>query len=129
MAKAPTFEPIIMDLLREHPEGMTATELADAAQCSRQMAHAIVGRGELDQTDPRWLPIEQIGWGGNRARLYGLADETLPRPPTAKRKGKFRKPSGAPPLGATLTVVGLAMDADGDTVVHLRDEHDNEYRM
>lgn len=118
MARPQVHQPKIIELLQQHPEGMTRRELAEAVGCSPQQVHKVTSKGKLDPTDPDYLPITVVGQGRNGAEILGWSDVVPRRSAIVTTAGPMHRESipSIPGLGEKLTVVGMTI-VDGQVEV------------
>jgi len=76
MARPQTYQPKILELLRQHPEGMTRDQITAAVGCSPQLVHKVIAKGKLPEGDRQHLPIVVVGKASRGRELVALAGDS-----------------------------------------------------
>ncbi len=117
MSKPATYEPIVIEELKKHPEGLTRRELREKVGCSSQQIHKIVAKGKLPRTHRQYRPIEVVGkgdFGSDIVRWVGENEWGQTRPvavPVEGTRFEARMPAvGELGLGQRLRVVAVTIE-------------------
>ena len=115
MAKPATYEPLVIEELKRHPEGMTRRELREKVGCSSQQIHKIVEKGKLPKGHRQYRPIEVVGkgdFGSDIVRWMGDTGPVVVEPVEGTRHAAGMMPVGGQLLGQNLKVVAVTIEGD-----------------